>query len=602
MSLRNYLSRFRQPHEKRQWSASQPAMLVWALLMGVLGALATIAFYWGIHQIQLLLSGQSGSIVAVTRSWSGYERIIYPTLGGLLAGVLLWLASRLKVDTNSDYMEAVAIGDGRLSLRQGSLRILSSLSVIATGGSIGREGAMIHLAAMGASAFGRFFSFSAVQLRLLVACGAAAGVSAAYNAPIAGALFVAEIVLGSMSMHILGPLLLAAASANITMRALGFYHVMYTLPEWGYNSLAVLFFAALMGVLSGLLAPQFLRFLDLVKRLFRSTGLGLPLRLALGGLVLGLFSLFEPRVAGNGYSILDSFLQDHWVWTAVLAMLLAKILATSITVGSGAVGGVITPVMFVGGALGLLFLQLLSLFVPGIQANTALFVLLGMGSFMAAATSAPLMAILMIFEMTNSYTIILPLMLASVFAYFTSKGIAGSVMYAVTESRENDILLRYRLRTMTLAKLVSPANTVIRLDQTVQNALDMFIEYGVRFIYVVNEKNEYQGVIAHKDISSFLLSGNDLTAPLSGELVNRSYLTTLRPDMSLGEVQEHFVSFNGERLPVLSADDVPVLLGVAYKSDVLKKFNELKKSLESSSEAILNVRSRSNSLYGHNKK
>lgn len=582
----------REQCKQARWLSGQPALLVWALLMGVVGALATIVFYWGIHQVQLFLSGQSGSIVSVARSWSAPERILYPALGGLVAGLLLWWASKLKVDSNADYMEAVAIGDGRLSLRQGVLRVLSSLSVIATGGSVGREGAMIHLAAMGASATGRLFCFEAIPLRLLVACGAAAGVSAAYNAPIAGALFVAEIVLGSMSMRILGPLLLSAATANITMRLLGYYHVMYDLPELAPVSPYFLVFAILLGLLSGLLAPQFLRFLDFAKRLFKKTGLGLPLRLTLGGLVLGLLMQIEPRVAGNGYSIINSFLHDSWAWSAVAVILLSKVLSTGITVGSGAVGGVITPVMFVGGALGLLCVQVFSLLLPVVPADTAMFVLLGMGSFLAAATSAPLMAILMIFEMTHSYTIILPLMLACVFSYFTSRSIAGAVMYAVTESRDKDLQLRHSLRRLRLASLVSPVSTVIKHHQTVQDALGMFIEYGVRFIYVVNEMNEYQGVIAHKDISSFLLSGNDLKAPLSGELVNRSYLTTLKPDMTLDEVQDYFEAFNGERLPVLSMDERPVLLGVVYKSDVLKKLNELKRLLDASSDAILDVRAR----------
>lgn len=130
----------REQCKQARWLSGQPALLVWALLMGVVGALATIVFYWGIHQVQLFLSGQSGSIVSVARSWSAPERILYPALGGLVAGLLLWWASKLKVDSNADYMEAVAIGDGRLSLRQGVLRVLSSLSVIATGDRLGARG------------------------------------------------------------------------------------------------------------------------------------------------------------------------------------------------------------------------------------------------------------------------------------------------------------------------------------------------------------------------------------------------------------------------------------------------------------------------------
>src|SRR5699024_4124356 len=179
-------------------------------------------------------------------------------------------------------MESVAIGDGKLSMRQGLLRSLSSLFTVSSGGSIGREGAMVHLGSMAASAIGQFGRFSTARMRLLVACGAAAGVAAAYGAPLAGALFVAEIILGSMAMHSLGPLLIAAASANIVMRLTGHYTTTYAM--YGISQIPgseVLPFV-LLGVLSGLAAPLFLKLLDLSRAQFRRTGLALPWRLGLG--------------------------------------------------------------------------------------------------------------------------------------------------------------------------------------------------------------------------------------------------------------------------------------------------------------------------------
>src|SRR5699024_236147 len=171
-------------------------MLLWAALAGGLAALTTIGFHMGMALVQQVATGRSGSIVQVTTQLPWFRRIAFPALGGLVAGGLLWGASKIKAGSHSDHMESVGIGDGKLLMRQGLLRSLSSLFTVSSGGSIGREGAMVHLGSMAASAIGQFGRFSTVRLRLLVACGAAAGVAAAYGAPIAGALFVAEIVLG----------------------------------------------------------------------------------------------------------------------------------------------------------------------------------------------------------------------------------------------------------------------------------------------------------------------------------------------------------------------------------------------------------------------
>ena len=164
------------------------AMLCWAALAGVGGAVVTIAFHAGIHGVQWLFAGHAGAITQVMRDLPWWLRLLAPAVGGLCAGALLVAARRASRDAHSDYMEAVAIGDGRMSVRQGLLRSLSSLCTVATGGSIGREGAMVHLAALWASVLGRLLHSGTAHLRLLVACGAAAGVSAAYGAPIAGAV------------------------------------------------------------------------------------------------------------------------------------------------------------------------------------------------------------------------------------------------------------------------------------------------------------------------------------------------------------------------------------------------------------------------------
>jgi CIC family chloride channel protein len=569
------------------WLSDLPAMLGLAALVGVLGAFATIAFHEGMRLVQHVATGDSGSIVRVTQGLPWYGRLLFAVIGGIAAGTLLWLSRKVKAGTNSDYMEAVAIGDGRLSIRQGLLRSLSSLATVSSGGSIGREGAMVHLAALGASAIGRFSYFSTSRLRLLVACGAAAGVAAAYGAPIAGALFVAEIVLGTMSMQSFGPLIVAAASANIVMRMTGHYETTYAMANMPQIPVIQVLPFILLGVVSGLCAPMFLKFLDLARRQFQRTRLPLPARLGLGGFLLGLLLIAIPEVAGNGYSVVYSLLHTAWTWYAVVLVLVCKVVATALTVGSGAVGGVFTPALFVGGALGTLFGLVLGFFMPGMTAEIYMYTLVGMGSFLGAATSAPLMAILMVFEMTLSYQIVLPLMLACVVAYFVSRAVAEVAMYDVTVARERDALLRYQLRHTVIAQLVRPANTVIATTAPVSEALQMFLEYPVKYLYVVDGGHVFQGVIAQQDLTRLLLSEGDVQQKTAGEVLRLNFVKTLHPDMTLDEAQDYFVEFEGERLPVVTREEPPRLLGVVYKSALLEKYSALKKSLDTSGDALL---------------
>jgi CIC family chloride channel protein len=301
--------------------------LLWAAFTGVVGALATMVFRQDIRGLQWLLGGSSGSLVALAESLPWYSRITLPAIGGLTAGGLLVLARRYGGSAPSDYMETVAFGDGRVPARHTLLRSLSSLVTIASGGSIGREGSMVQLAALCASDIGRVVRFTPDRLRLLVACGAAAGITSAYNAPIAGAFFIAEIVLGVIDMDSFGPLVVASIVANITMRALPDYRPTYEMPLFPTVSDVELAVFAGLGGLAGRAAPQFLHLLDFARARFQESGWPVPLRLAVGGQGVGIVAVWVPQVWGNGYEVVNSLLHDPWIWTAVLAILACKVIA-----------------------------------------------------------------------------------------------------------------------------------------------------------------------------------------------------------------------------------------------------------------------------------
>jgi chloride channel protein, CIC family len=551
------------------------AMLLWAALAGLIGALATMAFREGLAAVQWLLVGHSGSLVEMASALPWYLRVILPCAGGVAAGLLLVLARRQKDAASPDYMEAITSGTGAVSVPQTLLRSASSLFTIASGGSIGREGPMVQLAAMGASLVGRFARFDQARLRLLVACGAAAGITSAYNAPIASAFFVTEIVLGSIAMESLGPMMIASVVANVAMRRFPGYRPTYEMPAFpDVSNLEVLLFAAL-GILAGLAAPQFLRLLAIARRRFNKSGLPLPLRLGVGGLGVGLISVWVPQVWGNGYSVVNSLLHQPWLWTSVLAILVFKVAATLFTAGSGAVGGIFTPTLFVGAALGYLFGQGMHALWPAFAAGAHAYAVVGMGAFLAAATGAPLMAILMIFEMTLSYQVMLPLMLACVLAWFVARGVGGPSMYEITVRRQRDEQERVRLRGTQMRDLVKPAETVLPLGASFAQMTAMFREHPVKYIYVVDGAGRYQGVVALRDLAAGLLDEQAQRHKSAADLLRSGFLPVITPEMALGEAFEQFLAHHGERLPVVRSLDDPLLLGVVYKTTLLDAYARL---------------------------
>ena len=550
-------------------------MLVWAVIVGVAGAFATAAFREGIDELQRMFGGEAGNFVEMAKHLPWPVRVVVPAAGGLIAGVCLLIARRrASKQAHADYMEAVTIGDGVVPVWQSLWRSLSSLFTIASGGSIGREGSMVQLAALSASLIGRFVHFDPPRLRLLVACGAAAGITSAYNAPIAGAFFVTEIVLGSIAMESFGPIVVSSVVANITMREFAGYRPPYEMPVFPtITGVEVLLFVVL-GLLCGALAPHFLRLLAASKKRFALLPLPLPVRLALGGLIVGVISIWWPEVWGNGYEVVNSLLHEPWTWTALLTVLVFKIIATAATAGSGAVGGIFTPTLFVGAVLGCLFGIAVHTIWPHSTSAPFAYAMVGMGAFLAAATHAPLMAILMIFEMTLSYQVVLPLMLSCVVAYFIARTSEQTSMYEVTLRRTREEKERTRLAATQMRELVKPADTVVPLTANVKEMTRVFLEYPVKYLYVVDDGEHFQGVVALKDITSDLLDERDTETKTAADYL-QPHFDVLTPDMSLGEALQHFLAFQGERLPVIERRAQPLLLGVVYKTSLLDAYFRL---------------------------
>lgn len=404
-------------------------LLLWAGLIGLVGALATVVFHHGMVLAETLATDRPGGLVSAARALAPWRRALTPALGGLAAGGFLWWAKRIARGTkHPDYLEAIALGDGRQDVAGNLLRCASSLCTIASGGSVGREGAMVQLSAATGSWVGQLARFTDDDLRLLLACGAAAGFASAYDAALSGAIFIAEIIYGTLAIRRLGPLMVASVTANVTVHQVLGYEPVYKVPPMQVASLWEMPLFLVLGLVLGLLAPLFMGLLDGTRRLAKRLPLVLPLKLALGGLVVGLISVWRPEVWGNGYSVVNSVLQTPWpVWFAC-SVLIAKIFATAATTGSGAVGGVFTPTIFVGALLSLPAGSLAHALWPG-SSLPQVYAVIGMGAFLAATTHAPLMSFLIVFEMTLEYQLVPALMLACLAAYHVSRAIRPESIY-----------------------------------------------------------------------------------------------------------------------------------------------------------------------------
>jgi len=411
--------------------------LVAAAAVGVLGGLTVAAFRATLYALEaLFVRAQDGHLVAAAEMLPAPVRVLAPFFGALGAGLLLWLAARSGSGTGAaaprvsgDYIEAVAIGNGRLDLRGGLLKVAASMLVVSTGGAVGREGAMVLLAAMFASLLGRALG-GVANLRLMVSCGAAAGLASAYHAPLAGAVFVAEILLGSLALSQLGPVVVSAVVAFGVTVSLGQRTVLFPVAGIEAPDAIQVVLLLLLGLVGGALGAALLRWLRAARSLFRRSGLPVPAAFALGGLLVGLLSLWRPEVWGNGYSGIQQQLTGTEGWRVIALVLACKLLAIAATTGSGAPGGVFTPTLFAGAAAGALAAAALAAL--GVTTTPEpMYAVVGMGVLLAATTHAPVMAALMVFEMTGQYALLPMLLPACVLATLVSRRLEPLSVYGL---------------------------------------------------------------------------------------------------------------------------------------------------------------------------
>jgi chloride channel protein, CIC family len=566
----------------RQWVAVRPGgLVVLALLIGVGAGLGAVLFRYMILGVTELATGRAAPSIAGRVGNPHLPRLgvwyllFVPVLGGLLYGPLVArFAPEARGHGVPEVMLAVSRMGGRIRPQVPAVKSVASALCIGTGGSVGREGPIVQIGSALGSALGQAARVGEQRLRLLVACGAGAGISATFNAPLAGVFFALEVILRDFETRSFGVVVLSSVAAAAVGRAAFGSHAFLHLPAFGVASSFEYPLYAVLGVLAAVWGVAFIRVLygseDLADRIWHGPEW---LRPGVGGLLLGLLLILLPQMYGVGYPVLLQAVDGHYAAGLLLVLLVGKIVATSLTMSIGGSGGVFAPSLFMGAMLGSVYGQAIHALIPHASSSAGACGLVGMGAVFAASARAPITAVLIIYELTGEYTIILPLMLAIVIATAISARLSRETIYTMKLSRRG-IDLQTRTRPLLADVIVSDAMSAtpdpIPGNTPLNDVLERFATGPATALPVIDAEHGLLGVITATNLQTALQDGQP-TALTASNLAHAPPL--IHPGDPLDIAIQTLGHASQDGLPVLDRSDQTVV-GWISERDILAIYRQ----------------------------
>lgn len=564
-----------------------------AIACGLAGAAGAVIFRLLIRSFQALffegtegltgvveegLLAEAGDPREIARALP-WQRVIWvPALGGLIVGPLVWFFAReAKGHGVPEVMEAVALRGGVMRTRVVIVKTLASAITIGSGGSVGREGPIVQIGSAIGSVLGQWLRVPPRQLRTIVGCGAAAGISATFNAPIAGALFAVEVIVGDFAVTQFSPIVISAVVATVASRwALG-NHPAFEIPEFELGGPLEIFPFMAVGVLAGLVGTAFVRVLYATEDGFARIPIPEWSKAAVGGLMIGAIGLVFPGIFGVGYSTITDALHGNLPLTLLAVLLGVKILATSVTIGSGGSGGIFAPSLFLGAMTGGFFGSLMNQWLPGSSSSGA-YALVTMGAVVAATTHAPLSAIIIIFELTQHIEIIPPVMAACVMSSLIAMFLAEDSIYTLKLKRRGVDLHREDdpnvLKSLYVHEIVDREPGVVRASASLDEILTLLLEGDHTEVFVVNDFDELLGAIHFSELRRIVLEREHLMGVVvAGDLLEPR-LPMVKEDDDLDLVMNLFGEGEFEEIAVVHREESRKLVGSVHKREVLNAYNQ----------------------------
>ncbi|MEM7412242.1 MAG: chloride channel protein [Myxococcota bacterium] len=565
-----------------------------AVGVGLTGALGAVVFRFLIRFVQALFFEGSDGITAlfeegvlaeaqdpleVARRLPWYWSVALPAIGGLIVGPLIYFFAReAKGHGVPEVMAAVALRGGIMRPRVVGVKALASAISIGSGGSVGREGPIVQIGSALGSSIGQLLKLPPAQLRTIVGCGAAAGVSATFNAPIAGALFAAEVVVGNFAVAQLSPIVISSVVATVVSRFFLGNHPAFPVPSYELVSPFELVPYMGAGFVAGFVALGFMFTLYRTEDVFEKVPVPEWARAMVGGALVGTIGIFFPNIFGVGYSTIGAALTSELPALLLGTLIVIKILATSITIGSGGSGGVFAPSLFLGAMTGGFLGTFVHQWFPDATASSGAYALVTMGAVVAATTHAPITAIIMIFELTQTITIIPPLMAACVVSTLVTTYLHRDSIYTMKLRRRGIDLFEEEpsnvLRSLFVHQVMDRSPEVIRADAGFEEVIDRVLGSEHTDFFVVDRMERLVGTFHLRDFTR-MLTEQEALRPIvvAGDLADPSPPTVTDAD-DLHLVMQVFSGTHAEEVAVVGVHESATVIGSVHKRDVMQAYNE----------------------------
>lgn len=554
-------------------------MIVMAIFVGILGGYGAVIFRLFIRLFQSIFFGSGNtSFLEHVMALPWYAKVIPPAIGGLLVGPIVYFFAREAGGPGvSETIEAVAMRGGLIRKRVFLIKILTSAVCIGSGGSAGREGPIVQIGSAIGSLLGQITRVSADRMRTLVGCGAAAGIAATFNAPIAGVMFAMEIIIGNYGIGTFSPIIISSVMGTVISRIhLGDYPA-FLIPPYALVSPLELPLYMLLGIIAGLVGVLFTTTLYKTEDLFKLIHIPDYAKAAVGGLMVGIIGIFLPHIFGVGYDAISLALWQDLAWYILIILVFVKIIATSLTIGSGSSGGIFAPSLFIGAMAGGSFGYFIHNLFPTVTATSGAYSLVGMGAVLAATTHGPLHAILIIFEITGDYKIIVPLMFSCIIAYLIASQINRESIFTLKLARRGvDIKAG---REVNIMKSLKVRDAMTKNVETVSEKmhLNVLLKYTLESKYssfpVLNNQGLLSGIITFQDFKEIIFE-EGLEDLIIVKDICTSKVITITEDENLDRALEKIGVRNIEQLPVVDKENPKKIVGILSRRDIFAAYNK----------------------------
>jgi len=556
---------------------------VLAILAVIIGVLAGLGNYVLRQTIDLIHRGVITEgivrfgINTEVWEWNRLYLILFPVCGGILMIPLgAYYAKDLRFGF-SRFLEEVNLGGGKVPSRTIFTRGLASAITIGTGGSAGQEGPIAQIGGAIGSKVGQSFKMGGDYLKTLVACGAASGVAATFNAPIAGVFFAHEIVLlSSFELSSFTSIVIASGMSTVVSRALLGDHPEFAPPAYVVGSLWELVFYVVLGIVVGLLAAWFMTFHYQIKDWFAALRLPRLAKPVFGGLLVGIIGVFLPQVFGNGYTFIEQVLHGHGVWYILAALVVMKAVATSITLGSGLPGGVFAPSLFLGAVAGGTFGKLLQFAFPAMGISAGAFAMVGMGAFLAAATHAPMTGIFLLFEITSSYQIIVPIMITCVIGVTICRRFHRYSLETLDLARAGIDLEagkeRNIMKSLLVGDVMNREPAAVPESMTLREFTQFVANHRETNFPLINQDGELTGILSVQDFMGVVFEEDLMDLVVIKEIATYNVITA-HEDEDVDQAMRKIGYRNIEQLPVVDRETHCKLIGIISRRDIVSAYN-----------------------------